>query len=343
MGTPPAEVLRHRLDDLLVEVEPEVVAGRVVGQPLVADADLAPVDLVDHGVDHVVRVLQPGEVLGGADPALQPAVVVTLTPSQGIARVPRGGMLSARAESVGRAGWGQRHLIEASDRLSVTNPSTEGFGGLLAAPRRWRRAWPARLIRSSTRRARRTRRRSPPRCSSCTRPPRHHARRPGTSAARRERGQVRFCGRATPAVVRQRVRAGHRPPPGAGGCGAGRSRPRAPPTPRALQRGPGRGLPYALLHESCRPLSPVSPRRSRQSQGRCSRNPSPRRRQVLARSGVPAAAPLELGRARPSRFARGLRTAATCIGRVRPPAVHACRGFAPGARSPPARCLSPPR
>ena len=99
MRAPAGEILGHRLDDLRVEVEPEVVARRVVGQPLVADADLAAVDLVDHGVDHVVRVLQASQVLGRANPALQPAVVLgarrrSVSPATGAACVRHRGRAS---------------------------------------------------------------------------------------------------------------------------------------------------------------------------------------------------------------------------------------------------------
>ena len=58
VGAPSRQVLRHRVDDLLVEVEAEVVARREVGEPVVADADPAAVLLVDHGVEHRMRVLQ---------------------------------------------------------------------------------------------------------------------------------------------------------------------------------------------------------------------------------------------------------------------------------------------
>ena len=86
---PAAQVLGNRLDDLLVEVEPEVVARRVVGQPLVADADLPSVDLVDDGVEHPVRVLEASQVLGRANPALEPAVVLAIAPAQGVVRIRR--------------------------------------------------------------------------------------------------------------------------------------------------------------------------------------------------------------------------------------------------------------
>ena len=87
VGPPLGQVLGDRVDDLLVEVQAQVVAGGVVGQPVVADPDVAPVDLVDDGVEHAVGVLEAGQVLGGADPALQPLVVVALAPAERFPRV----------------------------------------------------------------------------------------------------------------------------------------------------------------------------------------------------------------------------------------------------------------
>src|SRR5262249_41073883 len=66
----------NRLDDLAVEIEAQVVAGREVGEPLLADADHAAVDLVDDGIDHRVRVLQAREVLGRLQPAPEPTALV---------------------------------------------------------------------------------------------------------------------------------------------------------------------------------------------------------------------------------------------------------------------------
>ena len=60
MGAPAPQIVGDRVDDLLVEIEPEVVARRVVGEPLVADADLAAIDLVDDGVEHAMGVLETG-------------------------------------------------------------------------------------------------------------------------------------------------------------------------------------------------------------------------------------------------------------------------------------------
>jgi hypothetical protein len=69
---PRAQVLGDRLDDLLVEVEPEVVAGREVGEPVVADADHAAVDLVDDGVHHGMGVLEVLQVADRLEPVVDP-------------------------------------------------------------------------------------------------------------------------------------------------------------------------------------------------------------------------------------------------------------------------------
>src|SRR5207237_3179118 len=68
MCPPSRHVLRDRIDDLLIEVEAEVVAGCEVGEPLVADADPPAVDLVDDRVEHRVRVLEPSEIRTGGEP-----------------------------------------------------------------------------------------------------------------------------------------------------------------------------------------------------------------------------------------------------------------------------------
>ena len=69
---PRVEVGRDRVDDLAVEVEAQVVAGGEVGQPVVADADHAPVDLVDDRVHHRMGGLELGEVAAGLEPVLDP-------------------------------------------------------------------------------------------------------------------------------------------------------------------------------------------------------------------------------------------------------------------------------
>jgi hypothetical protein len=72
MGAPALEVGGDRGDDLAVEIEAQVVAGREVGKPAIPDPDHPAVDLVDHGVRHRVRPLQLGEVLAGRQPAVEP-------------------------------------------------------------------------------------------------------------------------------------------------------------------------------------------------------------------------------------------------------------------------------
>ena len=65
MGAPAVQVGRDALDDLAVEVEPQVVAGGEVVQPAVSDADAASVDLVDHGIKQGVPGLQTVELGAG--------------------------------------------------------------------------------------------------------------------------------------------------------------------------------------------------------------------------------------------------------------------------------------
>ena len=88
VGAPRVEVRGDRVDDLAVEVEAEVVARREVGQPVVADADHAAVDLVDDRVHHRVRGLQRREVAAGVEPVLHPRAT------------------AAGARAAGRAGTG---------------------------------------------------------------------------------------------------------------------------------------------------------------------------------------------------------------------------------------------
>ena len=59
-----------------IEIEAEVVARREVEQPSVTDPDPPAVLLVDHGVEHRVGVLQPGEVRDGLHPSLEPPVAL---------------------------------------------------------------------------------------------------------------------------------------------------------------------------------------------------------------------------------------------------------------------------
>ena len=80
MGTPLLEVLGHGGDDLAVEIESEVVAGGEVGEPLVADPDHAPVDLVDDRVGHRMGALELREIAAGGKPAIDPALGGTAIP-----------------------------------------------------------------------------------------------------------------------------------------------------------------------------------------------------------------------------------------------------------------------
>src|SRR2546430_17679483 len=75
MGAPRGEVFGDGVDDLLIEVETEVVTGREVRQPLVADRYPPPVDLLDDGVDHGVGVLESRKVGAGVEPAFKPVVI----------------------------------------------------------------------------------------------------------------------------------------------------------------------------------------------------------------------------------------------------------------------------
>ena len=73
MGAPLLQELGHGRDDLRVEVEPEVVAGGEVREPLVADPDHAAVDLVDHRVGHRVGSLELRQIAAGSKPAIDPS------------------------------------------------------------------------------------------------------------------------------------------------------------------------------------------------------------------------------------------------------------------------------
>ena len=72
MGTPGLESRRDRGDDVRLEVEAEVVARREISEPMVAHADHAAVDLVDHGVHHRIRRAQIRETLTRLEPAFEP-------------------------------------------------------------------------------------------------------------------------------------------------------------------------------------------------------------------------------------------------------------------------------
>jgi hypothetical protein len=86
---PRVEIRGDGLDDLAVEIEAEVVARGEVGQPAVADADHAPVDLVDNGVHHRVRGLELGQVATRFQPVLDPRAAARRAHWRGCAK-PRG-------------------------------------------------------------------------------------------------------------------------------------------------------------------------------------------------------------------------------------------------------------
>ena len=71
---PAAQVLRHGVDDLGVEIEAEVVARGEVGEPLVADPDHAAVDLVDDSVGHRIRPFQLSQICAGEKPTIDPSI-----------------------------------------------------------------------------------------------------------------------------------------------------------------------------------------------------------------------------------------------------------------------------
>src|SRR5256714_13867525 len=73
MRAPAVEGRRHGVDDLPVQVKAEVVAGGEVGEPLVADADHAAVDLFDDRVRHRIRALELSEIAAGSEPPIDPA------------------------------------------------------------------------------------------------------------------------------------------------------------------------------------------------------------------------------------------------------------------------------
>ena len=127
MGAPRLEVLGHGVDDLRIEIEPEVVARGEIGEPLVTDADHATVDLVDHGVRHRVRPLELGEIAAGSEPPVDPRRGRSGRPSRrqgkeaarAHARTNRPRRTKALAESHNSygtcdGGWGPRTRIGAS-------------------------------------------------------------------------------------------------------------------------------------------------------------------------------------------------------------------------------------
>ena len=65
MRPPLVQIRRDGVDDLALEVEAQVVTGSEVREPLVADADHATIDLLDHRVAHWMRAPELVEVVDG--------------------------------------------------------------------------------------------------------------------------------------------------------------------------------------------------------------------------------------------------------------------------------------
>ena len=127
---PPVEVRGDRLDDLAVEVEPEVVARGEVGEPVVADPDHAAVDLVDDGVHHRMRGLELVEVAAGLQPVLDPR------PAPGRGRVGRA--QATEPWHVGSQVHARGYRTRSTDLEPGRSESTDGGrsgGASAAAPR----------------------------------------------------------------------------------------------------------------------------------------------------------------------------------------------------------------
>jgi hypothetical protein len=62
VGPPTPQVGNHRLDDLRMQVEAQIVAGREVTQPVVSYPDPTTPDLVDDGIHHRMGGSQPLEI-----------------------------------------------------------------------------------------------------------------------------------------------------------------------------------------------------------------------------------------------------------------------------------------
>ena len=77
--TPGIEVCRDCIDDLSVQVEPQVVARREVVQPVIPHPNSPAVDLIDHRIEHRVRRLQSGH------PVIEPLVGSPSSPSRRLA------------------------------------------------------------------------------------------------------------------------------------------------------------------------------------------------------------------------------------------------------------------
>ena len=113
VSAPSPQLALHRIDDLRVKVEAQVVAGREVAKPFVADADPAPAHLVYDGIHHRMRRPQAFEVL----PSL-------------VARVPAPTWRRRRCDR-GGAGATSAAVVASPARCSSRRGSTR-LGGLPA-------------------------------------------------------------------------------------------------------------------------------------------------------------------------------------------------------------------
>src|SRR6478752_2745641 len=104
MRPPAIESRLHRVNDLSVEIEAEVVARGEVGEPLVADADHPAVDFLDDRIRHRVRALELSEVAAGSEPPVDP---------------PRGAQLGPGANRR-TSSHGQKHRLSAEKPLGVS-------------------------------------------------------------------------------------------------------------------------------------------------------------------------------------------------------------------------------
>ncbi len=70
---PGLQVGGHRVDDLAIQIEAEVVAGGEVRKPVLSYADHAPIDLVDHGIHHRMARAQVLQIADAIEPVIDPA------------------------------------------------------------------------------------------------------------------------------------------------------------------------------------------------------------------------------------------------------------------------------
>ena len=72
MRPPLVQIRRDGFDDLALQIETQVVAGGEVREPLVAHADHATVDLLDHRIAHGMRASELVEVMKRRQPLVDP-------------------------------------------------------------------------------------------------------------------------------------------------------------------------------------------------------------------------------------------------------------------------------